>query len=72
MASFFITETPNVNWAAVNWDNLTQFKFRHESGEGSPLAQEEFDRRRVAGEPAVMWRFDKNDSPPVLVDRCNI
>lgn len=35
---------------------------------GAPLTQEEFDRRRVEGLPTVMWRFDDNHSPPVLVD----
>ena len=72
MASFYITETADVNWATVNIDNLTQYKYRHESRDGHPLAQEEFDRRRDAGEPAVMWRFDDNDSPPTLVDQCNV
>jgi hypothetical protein len=72
MATFVLTDTPHVDWATVNWDNLPQFKYRHESSAGYPLAQEEFDRRCAAGQPTVMWRFDNNESPPTLVDRCNI
>jgi hypothetical protein len=72
MASFVITDTLRVDWARINWANLIQYKYRRRSSNGSLLAQEEFDRRRAAGAPAVMWRFDTNDSPPVVVDRCNV
>ena len=72
MASFYFTDTPDVDWDTVNWANMTKYKYRHESSAGAPLAQEEFDRRRIAGLPTVMWRFDDNHSPPVLVDQCNV
>ncbi len=72
MASYYITETPDVDWTRVNWDNLTEYKYRHESTEGYPVAQEEFDRRCQANQPAVMWRFDDNQSPPTEVARCNV
>jgi len=62
----------DVDWATVNWDNVPKFSYRYESANGAPRAQEEFDRRREAGEPAVMWRFEDNHSPPVLVDQCNL
>jgi hypothetical protein len=71
MATFCLTDTPDVDWATVNWDELPKFKYRHESSDGSPLAQAEFERRRDAGLPTAMWRFDTNDAPPVLVDQCN-
>jgi hypothetical protein len=72
MATFYITDSPDVDWNTTNWDEMTRFKYRWESSSGAPLAQHEFDRRREAGLPTVMWRFDTNDSPAVLVDQCNI
>lgn len=72
MATFCLTDTPAVDWDAVNWDELPKFKYRYKSADGSLLAQYEFERRRDAGLPTVMWRFDTNNSPAVLVDQCNI
>ena len=72
MASWCMTDRPNVDWAAVNWDNLTQYKYRYTSSDSHPVAVEEFDRWRQAGLPAVMWRFDDNYSPPTKVDQRNV
>ena len=51
MATFYITNSPDVDWNTTNWDELTRFKYRYESSSGAPLAQHEFDRRREAGLP---------------------
>jgi hypothetical protein len=72
MANYVLTDTPNIDWASVNWDNLKQYAYRNPNDAGKPSAQEEFDRRKAAGTPTVMWRFDDNESPPKEVDRCNV
>lgn len=72
MATYYLTDAPDVDWGTVNWEELPKFKYRYESADGSPLAQDEFDRRREAGLPTVMWRFDTNDGPAVLLDQCNV
>lgn len=72
MATYVITDTPVIDWATVNWDNLLQFKYRNESSKGQKVAQAAFDERRAAGQPTVLWRFDDDQNPPTLVDRCNV
>lgn len=72
MAGFYITDTRDMDWEHVNWDNLKRYKYRSMSSDGSPLAQEEFDRKRDAGEPAALWAFYTNDTPPVLLEHCNL
>ena len=42
-AFFFIIHSPDVDCAPVNWADLTQYKYRHESIAGHHVAQEEFD-----------------------------
>ena len=72
MANYYITDTAEVDWSAVNWDNLMAYQYRYESSNGSLVAQDEFERRRSDGIPSVLWRFDANDTPPVLMDHCNL
>jgi hypothetical protein len=74
MASYYITETPDrrVLKRQLGADLLTEYKYRYRSSAGLPVAQEEFERRRAAGEPTVLWRIDTMESPAVLVDRCNL
>lgn len=52
MATYTITSSMD-----ANPDIQPTFKYRYRSRDGFPLAQEEFDRRRDANKPAVMWRW---------------
>jgi hypothetical protein len=72
MATYYITDSPDVDWTRVNWDNLTPYKHRHQSSDGHPVAQAEFDRRCEAGLPSVLWSFTGDDNPPEILDRCNL
>ena len=70
MATYVITDSEEVDWEQFDWDSVVQYKHRHESTDGKPTAQEEFDRRREEGQPAVLWKFENNE--PKLMERCNV
>jgi len=70
MATYIITETPNVDWDAFDWTTAIQYKHRYESSDDRPTAQDEFERRLAAGLPAVLWRWENNE--PTEMERCNI
>lgn len=65
MAVYVITDSPD-----VNWDEDFKYKYRSESQDGSPVAQDEVERRKAAGLPAVLWRWENNES--TLVERHNV
>jgi hypothetical protein len=62
MAVYVVTDSPD-----VDWDDNHKYKYRHESTDGSPTAQDEVERRRAAGQPAYLWRWENNQSQ--LVER---
>jgi hypothetical protein len=64
MAWYVVTNSPD-----VDWDDDYKYKSRHESQDGSPVAQDEVERRRVAGLPAVLWRWEHGEA--TLVERYN-
>jgi hypothetical protein len=64
MATYVITEDAN-----VTWDDEFKYKYRYESRDGLPTAQEEFERRRAARQPAVLWRWEHGE--PTLMERYN-
>ena len=61
MARYVVTENPD-----VTWDDVHNYKYRTNSTDGSPVAQEEFDRRRAAGLEVYLWRWENNQ--PTLVE----
>ena len=65
MAKYAVT--CNVN---TKWDEEFHYNYRYRSRDKSPVAQDEFDKRRAAGQPAVLWRWD-HPNKPVLVDQHN-
>jgi hypothetical protein len=70
MATYVITDSPDVDWEQFDWETAVQYKHRHESSDGRPTAQEEFDARRNEGRAAVLWKFENNQ--PREMERCNI
>lgn len=64
MAWFVIAES-----ADVDWHDEYKYKCRYKSRDGSPVAQGEIERRRAAGRPTVLWRWENNS--PTLVEQHN-
>ena len=62
MATYVVTESPE-----VYWDDMYNYKYRYQSSDGSPVAQDEFNRRRDAGRPAVLWRHEHGEA--VIIER---
>lgn len=69
MATYVITDDLNSNTSNGQW-GISRFKHRHKSNDGHPTAQQEFERRKRAGTPTVLWRWQNYQ--PVLVDKCNL
>ena len=65
MATYIVSRTPD-----QNWNEEFKYKYRYSSQNGSPVAQDEVDRRRAAGEPAVLWRWEHGE--PTLMERHNV
>ncbi len=57
MATYTITDRED-----VDWNENCQFKYRYRSSDGSPTAQSEFDRRCAAGQFAILWKWEHNQS----------
>jgi hypothetical protein len=53
MATYAVTDSPE-----RNWDDRYNYKYRYKSRDGRPVAQDEVDRRRAAGLPVVLWRWE--------------
>ncbi len=64
MAWYIVTHSPD-----VDWDDDFRYKYRYESQDGSPVAQDEVERRRTARLPVVLWRWEHGE--PALVERHN-
>jgi hypothetical protein len=64
MATYVVTTSPN-----VDWDDEFKYKYRYNSRDGSPVAQDEVERRRAAGQAAVLWRWEHGE--PTLMERHN-
>ncbi|MDB5309832.1 MAG: hypothetical protein JWO38_4034 [Gemmataceae bacterium] len=62
MATYVVTADTN-----TDWDEEYQYKYRFTSRNGSPVAQDEINRRREAGEPVVLWRWERGQA--TLVER---
>ena len=62
MATYKITTNTDPN------SGIESFKYRHRSSKGFRTAQAEFDRRRDAGQFAVMWRW--GGGKVIEVERC--
>ena len=62
MATYVITDN-----ARDGWENGLKFKYRHTSRKGHSVAQDEFDRRRAAGQKVVLWRWEHGE--PTIVER---
>jgi hypothetical protein len=56
MAFYTITDAPIDDWEER--DRRYVFKYRYRSADGSPVAQDEFDRRRNAGQSTVLMKWD--------------
>ena len=63
MATYTITDRVDKNWC-----ESCQFKYRYQASDGSPTAQSEFDRRRAAGQFAILWKWEHNQ--PKEMARC--
>jgi len=61
MATYTITES-----VEENWNEQYTYKYRYRSRDGHPVAQEEIDRRRASGQPAVLWRWE--NQKPMLIE----
>jgi uncharacterized protein YbjQ (UPF0145 family) len=55
MVVYVVTDSPD-----VNWDDNHMYKYRMASADGSPVAQDEVDRRRSAKQPVCLWRWENN------------
>jgi len=64
MAVYVVTKSVD-----IDWDEEHKYKYRHTSAAGSSVAQDEVERRRVAGLPAVLWRWERGEA--TLVERHN-
>ena len=62
MATYVVTRSPR-----ISWDERFTYKYRLRSRDGHALAQDEIERRRRRGEPAVLWRWESGKS--ILVER---
>jgi hypothetical protein len=56
--------------ADLTWDDDHKYKYRHESADGSAVAQDEVERRREAGQPVFLWRWENGQ--PTLVEQHNV
>ncbi len=64
MATYVVTADAN-----TDWDDEHQFKYRFTSQNGSAVAQDEVDRRRAAGKPVALWRWERGEA--TLVEHYN-
>jgi len=57
MAIYVITDD-----ASTDWSDDHRYKYRRTSSDGSPVAQDEIDRRVAVGEAYVLWRWENHTS----------
>ncbi len=57
MATYTITDSRE-----NDWNDELQFKYRYESRDGYPCAQDEVERRRNQGLPVFLWKWENFQS----------
>lgn len=62
MATYFITDTPDVTFTD---DRQYKYKYRYKSSRGFPVAQDEMMRRREQGIAGTLWRWE-NFTPTMM------
>ena len=65
MATYVVTDS-----VQVDWDDNHNYKYRHSSSDGKPVAQTEVNRRKAAKKPVVLWKWENHK--PKLVEKHNI
>src|SRR5438105_1717550 len=68
MSSYFLVFDPTRNY---NPDSRFKFKYRYDATDGSPVAEPVFQEYCRKGTFVMMWRWDTEAGPPVLMGVCN-